>query len=84
MLFIYCVVTPFRLQTLRKETAGKTSLIGFIGAPWTLAAYAVEGGHSKLCTRFKRMCLEEPALARTLLDKLTTSLCAYASHQVKH
>lgn len=30
------------LKSLRKETEGKTSLIGFIGAPWTLAAYSVE------------------------------------------
>ena len=57
-------------------------MIGFIGAPWTLAAYAVEGGHSKLCTRFKRMCLEQPHLAHALLEKLTDSLCVYASHQV--
>jgi uroporphyrinogen decarboxylase len=70
-------------KTLRKETEGKTTLIGFMGAPWTLAAYAVEGGHSKLCTKFKRMCLEEPAVATQLLDKLTDSLCAYASHQVR-
>ena len=58
-------------------------LIGFVGAPWTLAAYSVEGGHSKLCTIFKRMCLEDPALATTLLDKITDSLCVYASHQVR-
>lgn len=73
---------PILAQTLRGETEGKTTLIGFIGAPWTLGAYSVEGGHSKLCTKFKRMCLEEPALASGLLDKLTDSLCAYASYQV--
>ena len=42
------------LKSLRKETEGKTSLIGFIGAPWTLAAYSVEGGHSKLCAKMKK------------------------------
>ena len=71
------------VQALRAETEGKTALIGFVGAPWTLAAYSVEGGHSKLCTIFKRMCLEDPALATTLLDKITDSLCVYASHQVR-
>lgn len=70
------------LTSLRKETEGKTSLIGFIGAPWTLAAYSVEGGHSKLCPNFKRMCLEEPAMAHTFLSKYTDSLCLYASHQI--
>jgi uroporphyrinogen decarboxylase len=70
------------LSSLRKETEGKTSLIGFIGAPWTLAAYSVEGGHSKLCQNFKRMCLEQPALAHEFLSKYADSLCLYASHQI--
>eukprot|EP00598_Pedospumella_elongata_P013232 CAMPEP_0185000208 /NCGR_PEP_ID=MMETSP1098-20130426/67570_1 /TAXON_ID=89044 /ORGANISM="Spumella elongata, Strain CCAP 955/1" /LENGTH=363 /DNA_ID=CAMNT_0027527347 /DNA_START=112 /DNA_END=1203 /DNA_ORIENTATION=+ len=71
------------LKALRKETEGRTALIGFIGAPWTLAAYSVEGGHSKLCTKFKRMCLEDPALATLLLEKLADSLCTYASYQIE-
>jgi len=71
------------LKSLRKETEGKTSLIGFIGAPWTLAAYSVEGGHSKLCAKMKKMCLEEPALAHAMLDKYAESLCLYASHQIE-
>jgi uroporphyrinogen decarboxylase len=70
------------LGALRKETEGKTSLIGFIGAPWTLAAYSVEGGHSKLCAKMKKMCLENPALAHVMLEKYADSLCVYASHQI--
>lgn len=70
------------LGSLRKETEGKTSLIGFIGAPWTLAAYSVEGGHSKLCQNMKKMCLEDPVLAHTMLKKYADSLCIYASHQI--
>ncbi|KAJ1433326.1 Uroporphyrinogen decarboxylase [Ochromonadaceae sp. CCMP2298] len=71
------------LKSLRKETEGRTSLIGFIGAPWTLAAYSVEGGHSKLCATFKKMCYEEPAMAHSFLDKLADNLCVYASFQVQ-
>mmetsp|Transcript_1501 Transcript_1501/g.2519 ORF Transcript_1501/g.2519 Transcript_1501/m.2519 type:complete len:387 (+) Transcript_1501:109-1269(+) len=71
------------LKSLRKETEGKTTLLGFIGAPWTLAAYSVEGGHSKLCPNFKKMCLEEPAIAHMFLDKLSDSLCTYASYQIE-
>lgn len=71
------------LSSLRRETEGKTSLIGFIGAPWTLAAYSVEGGHSKLCATFKRMCLEEPTMAHLFLSKYADSLCQYASHQIE-
>lgn len=70
------------LQSLREEIAGRTTLIGFIGAPWTLAAYSVEGGHSKLCRKFKNMCLEQPQMAHAFLDKLADALCVYASHQV--
>jgi uroporphyrinogen decarboxylase len=71
------------LQGLRKETEGKTTLIGFIGAPWTLVAYSVEGGHSKLCSKMKRLCNEDPELAHALLSKYADSLCVYASHQIE-
>lgn len=69
-------------QFLSKELKDKTSLIGFIGAPWTIGGYAVEGGHSKLAFNIKRMCLEDPLLAHDLLERMTSSLCLYASHQV--
>eukprot|EP00607_Mallomonas_marina_P010246 CAMPEP_0182421466 /NCGR_PEP_ID=MMETSP1167-20130531/6887_1 /TAXON_ID=2988 /ORGANISM="Mallomonas Sp, Strain CCMP3275" /LENGTH=359 /DNA_ID=CAMNT_0024598655 /DNA_START=186 /DNA_END=1265 /DNA_ORIENTATION=- len=71
------------LKSLRHETDKKTSLIGFIGAPFTIAAYSVEGGHSKLCTRMKRLCLEEPEIARMMLEKYTDALTEYACHQVE-
>ncbi len=58
-------------------------MIGFIGAPWTLAAYSIEGGHSKLCKKMKGFCYEEPAMMHKLLDKYTDSLCIYAAHQVE-
>ncbi len=70
------------IKSLRSEVEGKAALIGFIGAPWTLAAYSVEGGHSKLCKHIKGLCLEQPALARSLLDKYTEALCTYASYQI--
>ena len=71
------------LSSLSKELRGSdTALIGFVGAPWTLAAYSVEGGHSKLCRHFKLLCMEQPQAAHELLDKYTTMLCRYASFQV--
>ena len=78
-----CFIVFTLIQFLSKEVRGKTTLIGFIGAPWTLGGYAVEGGHSKLAAYFKRMCLEDAALAHSLLNTLTSSLCVYASHQVQ-
>jgi uroporphyrinogen decarboxylase len=35
------------LKTLRQEVGNKAAVLGFVGAPWTLAAYAVEGKSSK-------------------------------------
>ena len=35
------------LRTLRSEVEGQSTVLGFIGAPWTLAAYAVEGKADK-------------------------------------
>lgn len=65
------------------QTPESVALIGFIGAPWTLAAYSVEGGHSKLCKKMKKLCTEDPVLAHRLLQKYTDALCIYASYQVR-
>ena len=69
-------------QKLKYEINGKTTLIGFVGAPWTLAAYMVEGRHSKLCVHMKRLCLEQPELAQKLLSTISKSIAQYALHQV--
>lgn len=42
----------------------------------------IEGGHSKNCRYFKTMCIDEPAIAHRLLEKLSEAICVYASHQV--
>ena len=46
-------------------------VIGFAGAPFTLAAYMVEGGGSKSYILIKRLLFEQPKLAHTLFEKLT-------------
>ena len=80
---LYYIIKHNKIQSLRKETDGRTSLIGFIGAPWTLVAYSVEGGHSKLCPNIKKMCLQDPVFAHSILEKYTEALCTYASYQVR-
>ncbi len=60
--------------------AGATTLIGFAGAPFTVACYMVEGGGSKEFAETRRMAYAEPALFDRLIEMLTeataTMLCA--------
>ena len=48
------------LRLVRREIDGKTPLIGFAGAPYTLASYVVEGGHTKDYARVKTMMFDGP------------------------
>ena len=59
-----------------------STVLGFVGTPWTLAAYAVEGGADKSCTRTKVMMTQQPAVLHALLAHLADALGAYAAHQV--
>jgi len=71
------------LRNLRAETEGKTSLIGFVGAPWTLCAYSTEGGASKHALTIKKLMRDEPALAHAMLQSMADSIAQYACHQVE-
>ena len=77
---------PFVLEAvrrLRKELPAQTPLIGFCGAPWTLACYATEGSGGKEPVRMKRLCYEDPVTAALLLDKLTDMNAAYLAGQLE-
>src|SRR5687767_14874425 len=65
------------LRRLRNELKDQVPLIGFSGAPWTLASYMIEGGGSRSFVEIKRMAFSEPATLHTLLDKLATTIVAY-------
>ena len=58
-------------------------LLGFAGAPFTLAAYLVEGAGSRSFGTWKRMLWREPALARSLLDRLTDLTVGYLGAQIE-
>ncbi|GIL58918.1 hypothetical protein Vafri_13925 [Volvox africanus] len=72
------------LSTLRKEadSAGVT-LLGFIGTPWTLAAYAMEGKADKDCKETKKIMFHNPGLLHSFLDFLTEQLIVYAGYQIE-
>jgi len=60
------------LKLLRKELATKVPLIGFGGAPFTLACYMVEGKGSKDFAALKKMMYAEPEIYAALMEKITT------------
>jgi uroporphyrinogen decarboxylase len=59
------------------------AVIGFAGAPFTLASYAIEGGTSRAFTRTKAFMLSEPAAWRRLLTKLVTVQADYLLAQAR-
>ena len=78
--------TPFTLEAIRqtnKALGGRVPLIGFVGAPFTLAAYLVEGGGSKSWLGVKQMMAKEPALAHRLFGKLADAVGQYLLAQIE-
>jgi uroporphyrinogen decarboxylase len=59
------------------------ALIGFAGAPWTLASYMVEGGVSRNYTEIKKMMLDEPLLLHDLLDRIARTVILYLNAQIE-
>lgn len=70
------------LEALRKEVDGQAAVLGFIGAPYTLATYCIEGGSSKSYTTIKKMAFSEPALLHSLLEKFADNLADYCIFQI--
>jgi uroporphyrinogen decarboxylase len=67
---------------LATEGFGKTALIGFAGAPFTVACYMVEGGGSKDFAAVRGMAYAEPLVFQRLMDVLTEASIEYLSAQV--
>ncbi len=77
---------PFVMETiriLRKELENKVPLIGFSGAPFTLATYLIEGGTSKTFVNTKRMLFESPELFKKVMDLLTQVTVSYLRAQIE-
>jgi uroporphyrinogen decarboxylase len=64
------------------EGRNRLGIIGFCGAPYTLASYMIEGGGSKNYIYNKQMMYAEPDAWRLLLDKIVTVLTEYCRLQV--
>jgi len=71
------------IKNLRQQLRDEVPLIGFAGAPWTLASYMIEGGGSKSFAEIKSMAYREPRVLHALLDKLSATVSSYLSFQIE-
>eukprot|EP00891_Asterochloris_glomerata_P003592 jgi/Astpho2/3592/Aster-06889 len=76
-----CPFVAEALTALCQEVGNATTVLGFVGAPFTLACYIVEGGSSKNYTKVKHMCFHEPAIMHALLSKLADNVADYVRYQ---
>ncbi len=70
------------IKRVRKELKNTTPLIGFCGAPWTLATYIIEGKISKDHSKIRKFAYKEPILMRKLIKILTDLIIDHLSKQI--
>jgi uroporphyrinogen decarboxylase len=70
------------LAALRREVGDRAAVLGFAGAPWTLASYLIEGGGSKSFAVIKQMMGRDPETLRRLLDLLADVVGDVLSFQI--
>ena len=70
------------IRLLRRELRTRVPLIGFGGAPFTLAAYAIEGGPSTTYSRTKAFMYSEPAAWHRLCDRFAANMIEYLRAQI--
>lgn len=76
---------PFIQETIRliqTELAGKVPVIGFSGAPFTLASYMIEGKPSREFIKTKSFMYANPKVWEQLMTKLTGAISNYLSYQI--
>jgi uroporphyrinogen decarboxylase len=68
---------------VNRELAGKVPVIGFVGAPFTLASYMIEGGSTRTFLKTKNLMFSNEAVWDTLMNKLVRVLGEFAALQVR-
>ncbi|KAJ1671994.1 Uroporphyrinogen decarboxylase in heme biosynthesis, partial [Spiromyces aspiralis] len=71
------------IKITRRRLEGRVPLFGFVGAPWTLMAYMVEGGGSKTFAKAKSWLLKYPKTSHTLLRRITQIASEFLIGQVR-
>jgi uroporphyrinogen decarboxylase len=70
------------IALVQRELAGRVPLIGFAGAPFTLASYAIEGGHSSNFARTKALMYGHPDAWHRLSERLASVVAEYLTAQI--
>lgn len=71
------------IRQARQALRGRVPLIGFAGAPFTLASYAIEGGGSRNYVLTKSIMYREPDVWHKLMDKLARVVVGYLRRQIR-
>lgn len=71
------------IKLVKNELNGKIPLIGFSGAPFTLASYIIEGGGSKNYTFAKGLMYSDPESWHVLMEKITDVVIVYLNAQIE-
>ncbi len=71
------------IRLIRGKLEADKALIGFCGAPWTLATYMIEGQGTKTYAKVKKLIYTKPKLMHALLKKVSEALKLYLENQIK-
>ena len=69
-------------EATRRDLPEQIPLIGFAGAPFTLASYAIEGGSSRTFVHTKTLMYREPSAWHDLMQRLSVSIVRYLNAQI--
>jgi len=84
LLYVACAIEKVAAHFASPRSDGdQLGIIGFCGAPFTLASYMIEGGSSRNYIEAKKMMYGDSAAWSILMDKLVTVLAEYAAQQVE-
>jgi len=71
------------LQILRSTVDRQAAVLGFVGSPWTLATYLIEGGSTPLYKKIKSMTASAPDVLAALLQHLAVQIAEYMCFQIE-
>lgn len=70
------------IRMVRAAVGDRTAVIGFSGAPWTLANFMIEGGSAREFSRARQLLETNPALVHRLCEKLVEAVAQYLRMQI--